>query len=116
MGGSYEKTTTPVGGAKLRIHYNEDEDSVHVHDDKAGIKFVCRTAVWPATYSKLRADALKSNMGMAMDANQVELHATLAGRTVTLGLRSPITGLEEFDKFTAELGSNEDKAEDPETP
>lgn len=103
MGGKFQKTVSPAGGAKLRIHHNEKKGEVHVHDDIDKIRFVWPAFSWASAYAKIRGEALKSNMGLLIDENRIELHATLSGRHVRFGVRSPVTGLEEFDKFAAEL-------------
>lgn len=109
MGGTYEKTV--VAASKLRIHYNEDEGKVHIHDDAKGIKFVYLVEDWPTAYAKFRDDTIKSNFGILIGEGGVELKGSLVGTKVTLEIRSPIQGLEEFDAFAADL-EEEDEADE----
>lgn len=104
MGGENEKTVAGgLGLGKLRIHHDTKKGEVHVHDDTAKVKFTWPAFSWTTAYNKLRSEVLKSNMGLLIDDNRIELHATLSGRKVVFGVRSPVTGLEEFDKFAAEI-------------
>lgn len=117
MGGKYEATT--AGSSKLRIHLDEAEgmvyvNMVHVHDDAKGIRFVYPADDWAGAYAKFRNETVKTGFGLLVDENLVELKGTLTGSKVTLEIRSPIKGLEEFDSFMASLdaGADDDEADD----
>lgn len=106
MGGEHEKKLATKTGADLRIHYDTKSGEIHVHDDTAKTKFIWPAFSWSQAYAKLRGEVLKSDMGLLIDDNRIELHATLSGRKVIFEIRSPVTGLEEFDKFAADLSAS----------
>ena len=99
-----------MGGEKefkesdLRTHKGDKDGKVHIHDDKAGVKFVMPIDEFTEKYAILKNETLKSNFGLMFDeTGNVELHARLENGQVKFQIRNKVKGFEKFDSFVSEV-------------